>query len=237
MIFLHHYAGIKRSPHEAMFGIPARVGLERTGLPSGLCQLLREKEELEDALNGMYGQSDRSEDDIIISSTADAVDLRVGQIAAEGVGVKECLIQQAKKMKRDSDAQFPPPEIGATVRIPVPDVDRAKLDDRSILARVLRVAPNDLYELGTRNGRLEQLYARSQFSICSEIFLNDEDIPQNTISLRSAARKESEDKGGHGQGFLRRQCTRGCDTNRCICRRKALACNSKCHGSKSCANK
>lgn len=257
------HAGIKRSPYEAMFGVPARVGLEQTGLPSDLCHLLTEEDELEEALSGLYVSSDRSDeednvdspfpsnmnndagpsssnannDDSPPPSNADALDLRAQAIAAERAAARDGLVQQAKKMKRNSDAQFPPPAIGATVRVPVPDVDRSKLDDRCLLARVMRVTDNDLYELGTTSGRLEQLYARSQFSVCSEIFIDEAAVPQNTVSLRSAATKNSEERGGHGQGFFRCQCTKGCDTNRCICRRKAILCNSKCHSSSSCTNK
>jgi len=33
-------------------------------------------------------------------------------------------------MIRTSDTKFPEPDIGATVRIPVPDVDRSKIDAR-----------------------------------------------------------------------------------------------------------
>ena len=41
---------------------------------------------------------------------------------------KTNLENQAKKMKMSSDGQFPIPEIGETVRIAVPDVDRGKGD-------------------------------------------------------------------------------------------------------------
>lgn len=116
-------------------------------------------------------------------------------------------------MKHNSDAQFPPPAIGATIRVPVPDVDRAKFDDLCLLARVMRVTNNDLYELGITSGRLKQLYARSQFSMCSEIFIDEAAVPQNTVNLRSAATKNSEERGGHGQGFLRCQYTKGYDTS------------------------
>ena len=156
----------------------------------------------------------------------------------EIAGAKEALIQQAKKMKRDSDAKFQAPEVGMTVRVPILDVDRGKSDDRSILARVQRVTENDLYELGTKYGVLQQLYSRSQFTVCSEKFVEEADVPKSApISLRSAATKQSEEKGGHGQGFVRCQCTQKCDSKRCSCRRKGLQYNSKCHGSKSCCNK
>ena len=115
------HAGIKRSPYEAMFGVPARVGLERTGLPTDLCHLLQDENDLEQALEGMYQASDRSdheedsEDDIPPSSHVEEVNTRQEAIAAERAAAKEGLVQQAKRMKRNSDAQFPPPAIGTTV--------------------------------------------------------------------------------------------------------------------------
>ena len=100
-------------------------------------------------------------------------------------------MQQPKKMKHDSDAKFPVPDIGATVRVLVPNVDRAKLD-----SRVIRTTEEGLYELGTKNGRLQQLYARSQFTVCAEKFIDEEDVPPNTISLRSAATQQAVQAGG-----------------------------------------
>jgi len=58
--------------------------------------------------------------------------------------------------------------------------------------------------------RLEQFYAHFKFSGCSEEFVDETDVPQNTITLRSAGTKESEVKGGPVRGFLYRP-------NRCDC--------------------
>lgn len=41
------HAGIKRSPYEAMFGFPPRVGLESTNLPVDVYRSLLTEEELE----------------------------------------------------------------------------------------------------------------------------------------------------------------------------------------------
>jgi len=43
---------------------------------------------------------------------------------------------QAEKIKKLSDKKLLPVEIGSTVRIPVPDVDKGRLDARNILAVV-----------------------------------------------------------------------------------------------------
>jgi len=132
--------GIKRGPFEAMFGMPARIGLERTGLPTDLCQLLENEEELEEALAGMYRLNDCGNDENEENNeeneqfNVDVLTERGETIMAQRAAAKEGLLHQAKRMKRDSDAKFLPPAIGATIRVPLPDVDRAKLDSRPILA-------------------------------------------------------------------------------------------------------
>ncbi|KAK7601711.1 hypothetical protein V9T40_009152 [Parthenolecanium corni] len=188
-----------------MFGTPARVGLERTGLPADLCHLLQEEDNLEDALQGLV-PSDRSddsseEDDVTPQSPSALLAVRHEAIASERAAAKAGLVQQAKRMKRDSDAKFPPPD------------------------------------LGTKSRRLKQLYARSQFTVSAEKFIDKCDVPDKTIPLRSAAIQHSVEAGGHGQGFQRCNCTMACTTNACSCRQKGVLCNSKCHHTSSCANK
>ena len=145
----------------------------------------------------------------------------------------EGLQEQAKRMLRRSDANFPHPSIGDTVRIPVPDVDRGKTDARSILACVMEVTKDNLYRLGTSNGVLNCLYARSQFVLCHEKFVQMEGVPTTSISLRTAA--SSQALSG-GQGFVTTKCSTGKKT-RCMCRKKGVLCNSRCHSSNSCENK
>ena len=53
-------------------------------------------------------------------------------------------------MKRDSDTKFQTPEVGMTIRIPIPDIDQNKSDNRSILVRVQSVIENNLYKLETK---------------------------------------------------------------------------------------
>lgn len=49
---------------------------------------------------------------------------------------------QTDKMKKLSDKKLLPIEIGSTVGIPVPDVDKSRLDARNILAVVTEVQYN-----------------------------------------------------------------------------------------------
>lgn len=147
---------------------------------------------------------------------------------------KEGLKKQAKKMLTNSDTKFPSVSEGATVRIQVPDVDRAKTDARSILAVVLGITEDGFYKLGTKTGILKQFYARSQFSVCKEIFLTEDDVPTVEVSLRQTAIKQSL---GTGQGLKKCDCKSKCATNKCACRKNQLLCNSKCHKSLNCTNK
>ena len=146
----------------------------------------------------------------------------------------ECLQRQAKKMEMRSDLNFPDPEVGDTVRIKVPDVDRCKTEARSVLACVLEKTPDKFFKLGTSSGELKQLYVRSQFMLCHEKFLTPEDVPSAPVSLRAVASSQAV---GNGQGFVRCSCTQKCSTKRCLCRRKGVLCNSKCHGTSTCTNK
>jgi len=52
---------------------------------------------------------------------------------------KENLENQAVKMKTWLDKKLKPAEVGATVRVPVPDVDKGRVDARNILAVVIEV--------------------------------------------------------------------------------------------------
>jgi len=66
--------------------------------------------------------------------------------------------KQAKKTLAASNAKHPNVDEGVTVRIKVPEVDRAKTDARSILAVVLSKTEDGFYKLGTKTGILKQLY-------------------------------------------------------------------------------
>jgi len=75
---------------------------------------------------------------------------------------------QAIKMLRTSKQKFQPANVGETVRIRAPDVDRSKMDPQNILAIVLDIVDNDFYKLATKNGVINRLYTTNQFSVCKE---------------------------------------------------------------------
>ncbi|CAI6366058.1 unnamed protein product [Macrosiphum euphorbiae] len=70
-------------------------------------------------------------------------------------------------MKTNSENRLREGKIGESVKIRIPDVDKARSDLRSILGVIMSVKNNN-YEIGTTEGKLQQLYARNQFEICKE---------------------------------------------------------------------
>lgn len=57
-------------------------------------------------------------------------------------------------MIKRSNAKFSPINVRKTVRVPVPEYDRARNDTKNILAAVLDKR-DDLYKLGTHHGKLD----------------------------------------------------------------------------------
>jgi len=141
---------------------------------------------------------------------------------------------QASVMLRSSNQKFPPAQVGDTVRVRVPDIDRGRMDYQNILAVVMDV-DNDFYKLGTQYGIISQLYTRNQFAVCKEklISLNDV-LSDKTMSLRQVSTAAS--KSG-GQGYVRCNCKKKCNTKKCNCKNGGILCNSKCHDSLPCCNK
>ncbi|XP_067132874.1 uncharacterized protein [Centruroides vittatus] len=120
------------------------------------------------------------------------------------------LKKQAEKMIGTSNSKYTAANVGDTVRIRVPDVDRARSDGKNILGVVVAVKDKNLYKLGTKYGILNVLYSRNQFTVCKENFISVEDVPGEEISLRECARMSSI-SGGQGC------CKIGCKSNRCKC--------------------
>nr|XP_022904893.1 uncharacterized protein LOC111416991 [Onthophagus taurus] len=148
--------------------------------------------------------------------------------------VGQSLKKQADKMLALSSVKYPAASTGDNVVVKIPDVDRAKADDRNIMAVIISQETEGMYKLGTKHGILNQLYARNQFTVCKETFITIDIVPQHEVNIRECAKKES-----HlgGQGFQHCNCTGECVSNRCKCKKSSLMCNSKCHKSLTCKNK
>nr|XP_022910410.1 uncharacterized protein LOC111421478 [Onthophagus taurus] len=140
-------------------------------------------------------------------------------------------------MMKLSNQKFSEVDVGATVRVPVPDVDRARGSPRNVLAVITHVEDN-LYKLCTESGVLKSKYTRSQFNPCKEKLLDKDQLlhgaTEKEITLREAAACASP---SGSQGYQRCQCKTKCKTKKCLCKSTGILCNSKCHGSLPCENK
>jgi len=105
-----------------------------------------------------------------------------------------------------SNSRLPPVDIGTNVVVMVPDLDRGRLAPRNVLAVIVDVSSSGLYLLGTKEGLLEQLYARNEFTTADNSFIEAHDVPSSSLSLRSASMIMS----GSKQGFVSCHCKRYC---------------------------
>jgi hypothetical protein len=101
-----------------------------------------------------------------------------------------------------SNSRLPAVDIGTNVVVRVPDLDRGRLAPRNVLAVVVDVSCAGLYLLGTKEGLLEGMYARNEFTTADNNF-EAYDVPSTSLSLRSASMMS-----GSKQGFVSCHCKR-----------------------------
>lgn len=140
----HH--GIKSSPYEAMFGSMAKIGLNNCILPMDVVAKLKTEEDLEKALNTIEEEEnkEKNKDNEVIRveneenyNSEDALSSRKLSIHTKRNESVHNLEIQASKMKSISEKRFCEGNIGESVKIKIPDVDRARSDLRSILAVIM----------------------------------------------------------------------------------------------------
>ncbi|XP_024879377.1 SCAN domain-containing protein 3-like [Temnothorax curvispinosus] len=158
---------------------------------------------------------------------------RTDAIRDQREDAKSGLEKQAAKMLSLSCQKLPPAEVGQNVVVKVPDVDRGRLAPRNVLAAVLSVNKCGLYKLGTKNGELERLYSRNEFTFADSNFIKLSEVLSTLLNLRQASVLAS----GSKQGFVMCNCKRYCISKKCNCRSKEVLCNSKCHNNSECKNK
>jgi len=83
---------------------------------------------------------------------------RTQKVKVFGEAAREGLEEQAKKMKSTSSKKFQKPTLGQNVRIKIPDIDRAEMDPRSIIAVITDIKDEEFYELATKVGKPKALY-------------------------------------------------------------------------------
>ena len=109
-----------------------------------------------------------------ISKTPDGTTATISKaekVKMFGEAAREGLEEQAKIMKATSSKKFQKPTLRQNVRIKVPDIDRAKMDPRSIIAVIADIQDEEFYELATKLCKLKALFTRNQFTLCKENFL------------------------------------------------------------------
>ena len=110
---------------------------------------------------------------------------------------------------------------------------RGWVDPRAIVRSEIHVTSSGLYLLGTKEGLLERLCARNEFTPADNNFIEAHDVPSSSLSLRPASMITSASK----QGFVSWHCKRYCIDKKCKCLSKNMKFSSKCHSNSSCKNK
>ena len=160
-----------------------------------------------------------------------------GDIMRERAGAYEGMVRQANKMG-DKVRDLPALEVGTSVVMAMPKVDRGPLDPANIHA-VITDKKNDVYQLGTSAGTIKGWFPRSALreTNCGNTGEDGAVGTDRIVGLREAFRQQSL-FGGQGM----RQCScrasaKHCTNNRCKCRKGGVLCTSRCHMSLPCVNK
>lgn len=240
-----YHEGIRCSPYEAVFGVPMKLGIANLVGLRKVFNDIHSEEDLEIVIN-VDGEVESDlpttgTDAAQVTTNADTENVSETVTATAGrakrfrIAAREGLEKQAKKMKAVSSGKLEKPVIGQNVVIRNPEIDKSKIDPKSLITVVTDIKDDEYYELGTKVGKLAGLYTINQFTVCKETFLNIEDVATDKTVSQRAAIKQLSLVGG--QGFKKCNCLQKCITNRCLCKSSKLLCNSKCHSSRPCCNK
>lgn len=249
-----YHEGIRCSPYEAMFGVPMKLGISNLVGFGNMFNDIHSEEDLEIVINvdGELKTDAQINDLPMIETDArvttndstetknqladnDTIAATTSRAKRFRIAAREGLEKQAKKMKAVSCGKLEKPIIGQNVVIKNPEIDKSKIDPKSLITVVTDIKDDEYYELGTKVGKLAGLYTLNQFTVCKEKFLSIEDVAiTKTVSQRAAIKQLSL---VGGQGFKKCNCLQKCTTNRCLCKSSKLLCNSKCHSSRPCCNK
>ena len=163
-----------------------------------------------------------------------AIEVRKEEILTRRKAAKRGIEDTADKMIESSSKRLKIIEVGESCTLRIPEVDRGRGDFGNVMVLVMDIDEKGMITLGSKFGILEGRFTRAELVSCGEKFLEFDNIPDNLLSVRELARKES---NGTGQGFFKCSCMTKC-TGRCKCKRNNVLCNSKCHVNRStCSNK
>ena len=155
--------------------------------------------------------------------------------AAESLSIQgEYMKKRARRI--DGIAEL---DIGTIVQVSVKDIDRARTDpNNATLVVVDKISGKhstfEKYKLACRAGVLNTIYDRSELSPCLNVepaamgllytLENWRGLPR--CGIRAAMRTVSM---MGGQGMLRYNCKKSCNTKKCKCYQSGRVCNSRCH--------
>ena len=133
--------------------------------------------------------------------------------------------KQIQRMEKQSVKKARILDIGDNILIPIPEVDkRSPFEPINLPGVITHRSEEGYYKIGTHAGTLDRHYLSTEVELSHGNFLTPTDVPSDTVTLRQAALACS-----LGKYRLSCNCTGGCGSNRCKCRRIRRICNSKCH--------
>ena len=130
--------------------------------------------------------------------------------------------KQIARMEKQSIKKARILEIGNNVLLPIPEVDkRSPFDPLNLLGVITHRSEEGYYKIGTQAGEIDRCYLSTEFEFTPSNFLSPEEVPESIVTLRKAILVSS-----LGKNRLACNCTSGCGSNRCRCRRSKKLCNS-----------
>ena len=139
--------------------------------------------------------------------------------------------KQIKRMEKQLIKNARMLEMGDNILLPTPEVGKRSSFDPSNLPWVITNRSEEGYYI-ILVLRLNRCYFSIEFEFSHSSFLSPEEVPGSIVTLRKAILLSS-----RGKSKQACDCTSGCDSNRCMCRRSQKLCKSKCHKKLSCHNK
>jgi hypothetical protein len=155
----------------------------------------------------------------------------------------DLLEKKAKKMREDAIDKMGGVGkiffIGEVVRVPVANVDKAKVDNSNLTGVLVKInAVRMKARVVVKSGLLKPWYdyhklshVRAPENNIKLLGLEDAFVnwhKMKVVSEREASRKESF-VGGQGKGTVICSCKGACDSNKCKCFKEARICSSACH--------
>ena len=114
-------------------------------------------------------------------------------------------------------------QVGDTVKIAIPDLDRRHADLLHMLAYIVKINENNaIYQLATKHCIIDGWQSRNMFQICKQKLIKLESL---NLTVTHSLRKLNELHSlCGGQGFQRCNCAGKCE-RKCSCKANGVFCN------------